>query len=102
MDRFRAIIALLKSITYIVKYCFFRMGEARRRSEKGLQPRSKKSKNKSPRIVPWFPVTLAQRDQFIQLSIRAGWVGIVLLVILWIVVRIIGPAAGWWIPADSR
>ena len=79
------------------------MGEARRRSEKGLQPRMKKNaKNESPRIVSWFPVTQAQRDQFIQLSIRAGWVGIFALVLLWIVVRFIGPAAGWWVPADIR
>tara|TARA_Y100001968_G_scaffold106990_1_gene96717 strand:- start:45 stop:284 length:240 start_codon:yes stop_codon:yes gene_type:complete len=79
------------------------MGEARRRSEQDLQsPSKKKSGNKSPRIVSWFPVTLAQREQFIQLSIRAGWVGIVALVILWIIVRIIGPAAGWWVPADIR
>ena len=79
------------------------MGEARRRSELGLMPRSKKkSTNDSPRIVSWFPVTQAQRDQFIQLSIRAGWVGIAVLVLLWIIVRFIGPAAGWWIPADIR
>ena len=79
------------------------MGEARRRSEQGVQLRSKKnSMNESPRIVSWFPVTQAQRDQFIQLSIRAGWVGIATLVILWIIVRFVGPAAGWWIPADIR
>ena len=79
------------------------MGEARRRSEKGVKPLGKKnSKNESPRIVSWFPVTLSQRDQFIQLSIRAGWVGIAALVILWIIVRFVGPAAGWWIPADIR
>ena len=79
------------------------MGEARRRSKQGLQPRSmKNSRKESPRIVPWFPVTQAQRDQFIKLSIRAGWVGIAALVILWIIVRLIGPAAGWWIPADIR
>ena len=79
------------------------MGEARRRSEQGLKPRSKKnSANESPRIVSWFPVTLAQRDRFIQLSIRAGWVGIIALVTLWVIVRFIGPAAGWWIPADIR
>ncbi len=79
------------------------MGEARRRSKQGLKPRSKKkSGNESPRIVSWFPVTQAQRDQFIQLSIRAGWVGIAVLVILWIIVRLVGPAAGWWIPADIR
>ena len=79
------------------------MGEARRRSEQGLKPRSKKNpRTESPRIVSWFPVTQAQRDQFIQLSIRVGWVGIAALVILWIIVRFIGPAAGWCIPADIR
>ena len=79
------------------------MGKSRRRAEKGLKPRNKKNfKNESPRIISWFPVTQAQRDQFIQLSIRAGWVGIAALVILWILVRFIGPAAGWWIPADIR
>ena len=79
------------------------MGEARRRTEQGLKPRSKKkSINESPRIISWFPVTQAQRDQFIQLSIRAGWVGIAALVALWIIVRFIGPAAGWWIPADVK
>tara|TARA_B100000965_G_scaffold66273_1_gene51957 strand:+ start:3283 stop:3522 length:240 start_codon:yes stop_codon:yes gene_type:complete len=79
------------------------MGEARRRSKQGLKPRSKKnSSNESPRIVSWFPVTQAQRDRFIQLSIRAGWVGIASLVALWVIVRFIGPAAGWWIPADIR
>ena len=79
------------------------MGEARRRAEKGLKPRRKKNfTTESPRIISWFPVTQAQRDQFIQLSIRAGWVGIAALVILWVVVRFIGPAAGWWIPADVR
>ena len=79
------------------------MGEARRRAEKGLKPRRKKFfTTESPRIISWFPVTQAQRDQFIQLSIRAGWVGIAALVILWIIVRFVGPAAGWWIPADIR
>ena len=79
------------------------MGEARKRSQQGLKPRNhKKSSNDSPRIVAWFPVTQAQRDQFIQLSIRGGWVGIILLVLLWITVRFIGPAAGWWVPADMR
>ena len=79
------------------------MGEARRRSDQGLKPRSQKnSSNASPRIVSWFPVTQGQRDQFIELSIRVGWVGIAALVILWIIVRFVGPAAGWWIPADIK
>ena len=79
------------------------MGEARRRSKEGLLPKDrKKSRNESPRIVSWFPVTQSQRDRFIQLSISGGWIGIVLLVLLWVIVRFIGPAAGWWVPADMR
>ena len=82
------------------------MGEARRKSQNGLLPRSKKGGNyelaKSSRIVEWFPVTKKQRDDFISLSIKGGWIGIGLLVVLWLIVRFIGPALGWWIPADVR
>ena len=80
------------------------MGEAKRRKSLGLSPRdvaSKKEINDSPRIINWLPVTENKKDSFIKLSIRASWIGIGLLVLLWIVVRFIGPAAGWWIPADS-
>ncbi len=81
------------------------MGEARRRAEDGLLPRKTKSKSKkrvddSPRIIEWLPVTQRQRDQFFDVSIKTGWVGIGVLVVIWIVVRFVGPAAGWWIPAD--
>ncbi len=77
------------------------MGEARRRTQEGLMPRKNKSKNSdSPRIISWLPITERQRSQFINLSIQAGWVGIGVLVLIWIVVRILGPAAGWWVPAD--
>ena len=79
------------------------MGEARRRAQEGLMPpksNKDKSKNDSPRIISWFPITDEQRNQFIELSIKTGWVGIGVLVFIWIVVRIIGPAAGWWVPAD--
>ena len=79
------------------------MGEARRRSQQGLKSRKKrKTSDKSPRIVAWFPVTQLQRDQFIQFTIRGGWIGISILVLLWVTVRFIGPAAGWWVPADIR
>ena len=57
---------------------------------------------KEERIVPWFPITKKQNQEFIRLSINAGWIGIGGLVLLWLVVRIIGPAAGWWTPADYR
>tara|TARA_B100000963_G_scaffold251462_1_gene220325 strand:+ start:239 stop:484 length:246 start_codon:yes stop_codon:yes gene_type:complete len=81
------------------------MGEAKRKKDLGLSLKNAKKKvdiDNSPRLIEWIPITVNQKDQFIKLSIRAGWVGIVLLVLLWVVVRFIGPAAGWWTPADAR
>ena len=80
------------------------MGEAKRRKKLGLS--SKKNNlnsevDKSPRLFEWLPLTINQRDNLIKLSIKASWFGIGALVVLWIVVRFIGPAAGWWTLADS-
>ena len=80
------------------------MGEAKRRKTLGLPPKKHNTKNivdQSPRVFSWLPITVNQKDSFIKLSIKAGWFGIGVLLILWVVVRFIGPAAGWWIPADS-
>ena len=81
------------------------MGEAKRRKTLGLPPKKNKNiKNKvdqSPRVFYWLPITVEQKDSLIKLSIKASWFGIGALVILWLVVRFIGPAAGWWTPADS-
>ena len=80
------------------------MGEAKRRKTLGLNPKKNITKTKfdqSPRLFQWLPITLNQRDRLIQLSIKASWFGIGGVVILWIVVRFIGPAAGWWTLADS-
>ena len=80
------------------------MGEAKRRKTLGIPSKKNNIKTKgdqSPRVFDWLPMTVNQRDSFIKLSIRGGWIGIGGLVILWIVVRFIGPAAGWWTPADS-
>ena len=80
------------------------MGEAKRRKILGLSPKKNDIKDKvvqSPRIFDWLPVTINQKDSLIKLSIKAGWFGIGTLVIIWVIVRFIGPAAGWWIPADS-
>ena len=80
------------------------MGEAKRRQKLGLPPRDiipTKKVDNSPRIINWLPFTENQKNDFIKLSIRTGWFGIALLILLWIVVRFIGPAAGWWIPADN-
>tara|TARA_Y100001968_G_scaffold70591_1_gene61741 strand:- start:1444 stop:1689 length:246 start_codon:yes stop_codon:yes gene_type:complete len=81
------------------------MGEAKRRSKKGLDQFGKNKatkKDTSSRIFDWLPITEQQEKSFIQFTIRASWIGIVLLVLLWIVVRFIGPAIGWWVPADLR
>ncbi len=80
------------------------MGEARRRADQGLPPRQKKtnSTDNSPRIFSWLPITQQQWIQFTGLSIRVGWYGIGLLILIWLVVRFVGPAAGWWVPADAR
>tara|TARA_Y100000589_G_scaffold331861_1_gene387503 strand:- start:865 stop:1110 length:246 start_codon:yes stop_codon:yes gene_type:complete len=80
------------------------MGEAKRRKNLGISPRVSDKKeiiDISPRILSWLPFTENQKNKFIELSIRTGWVGIALLIMLWITVRFIGPAAGWWTPADN-
>ena len=80
------------------------MGEAKRRKKLSSPPKQNNIKTKlddSPRLFEWLPFTNNQRDSFIKLSIKASWFGIGGLVILWIVVRFIGPAAGWWTLADS-
>ena len=76
------------------------MGEARRRSQKGLPPKEgKKTTNKSSLLLP---ITEDRRDQFFKLTKMGAWVGIALLIVFWIIVRFIGPAAGWWVLADAR
>ena len=80
------------------------MGEAKRRKTLGLPPKKNNATTKlddSPRVFESLPFTINQRDNLIKLSIKASWFGIGGLVILWVVVRFIGPAAGWWTLADS-
>jgi len=82
----------------------FDMGEAKRRKNLGLPPKTKlknSNKDNSPRLFEWLPITENQKDNFIKVTIRGGWIGIGLLIALWVVVRFIGPALGLWTPADS-
>lgn len=82
------------------------MGEARRRAAQGLPPRQSrpaersKPADTSPRIVNWLPLTRGQADRFVQITSRGAWIGIGSLVVFWVTVRFIGPAAGWWTLAD--
>ena len=79
------------------------MGEARRRNSKSLKELSSKKPFNSPkRIISWFPITIDQREQFFAITKLGAWIGIGILVVLWIFVRVIGPALGWWTPADIR
>jgi hypothetical protein len=79
------------------------MGEAKRRAIQGLPPRQKKVDkplDTSPRIVSWLPLSRNQADRFVSLTTRGAWYGIGALVLFWVTVRFIGPAAGWWSLAD--
>jgi hypothetical protein len=67
------------------------MGEAKRRQANPDADSSQKD-----RIVAWLPLTKTQAQQFVQLSTKGAWFGIGAMALLWITVRLIGPAAGWW------
>ncbi|WP_320666856.1 DUF2839 domain-containing protein [Prochlorococcus sp. MIT 1307] len=79
------------------------MGEARRRVEQGLPPRQSKIKRgDTSRLFPWPSNDKSPREQFYSITQRGAWIGIGLLLVVWVVVRFVGPALGWWIPADIR
>jgi hypothetical protein len=67
------------------------MGEAKRRKtalgEKYGQEQT---------ILPWLPITKTQAEQFIKWTTRGAWIGIGMMIAIWITVRFIGPALGWW------
>ncbi|MFM7363938.1 MAG: DUF2839 domain-containing protein [Cuspidothrix sp.] len=68
------------------------MGEAKRRkntlgSEYGQD---------TTKILPWIPITKTQASQFVSITTRGAWIGIGMMVFLWVTVRFIGPAFGWW------
>jgi len=48
------------------------------------------------RIFPWLPLTKRQGEQFVQWTTRGAWIGIGVMVAIWVTVRIIGPGFGWW------
>ncbi|MEG4629976.1 DUF2839 domain-containing protein [Microcoleus sp. AR_TQ3_B6] len=68
------------------------MGEAKRRKESIGDEYGKEE-----RILPWLPITKTQSEDFVKWTSRGSWIGISLLVAWWIVVRFVGPAAGWWV-----
>lgn len=78
------------------------MGEARRRASQGLPPRQQKlNPEDAERLIAWLPLTRNQASQFVSITTRGAWIGIGALVVFWVVVRFVGPAAGWWTLADT-
>jgi hypothetical protein len=69
----------------------YSMGEAKRRKQSGVD-----TAGQSDRIVAWLPLTAKQAQDFVSWSTRGAWFGIGGLALLWLTVRLIGPAAGWW------
>jgi hypothetical protein len=67
------------------------MGEAKRR-----QATQGENYGQEKKLVSWLPLTASQAQQFVQWTTRGAWIGIGGLVLLWLTVRWIGPAAGWW------
>jgi hypothetical protein len=50
--------------------------------------------------VSWLPLTKNQTQQFVAVTTKGAWFGIGAMALLWIMVRFIGPAAGWWTLSD--
>ncbi len=68
------------------------MGEAKRRK----QALGEKYGQETERILPWVPITKKQAEQFVTITTRGAWIGIGLMVAIWVTIRFIGPAFGWW------
>ncbi len=67
------------------------MGESKRRKETlGDQY------GKDERILPWLPITQRQGQDFYSWTTRGAWIGIGAMAGIWITVRFLGPALGWW------
>ncbi|EAZ89587.1 DUF2839 domain-containing protein [Crocosphaera chwakensis] len=67
------------------------MGEAKRRKEAlGEQY------GQEERILPWLPISKRQGQAFYQWTTRGAWVGIGIMVAIWLTVRVVGPGLGWW------
>lgn len=67
------------------------MGEAKRRKE-ALGDKY----GEEPTILPWLPLTKSQAQKLYQTTTKGAWIGIGLLVVLWLIIRLVGPAFGWW------
>ncbi len=67
------------------------MGEAKRRKEALGEQYGKEDP-----ILRGIPITKSQADRFVKWTTTGAWIGIGIMVAVWITVRFIGPGFGWW------
>ncbi|MBC6421960.1 MAG: DUF2839 domain-containing protein [Hormoscilla sp. SP5CHS1] len=67
------------------------MGEAKRRKA-ALGDKY----GQEPTILPWLPITKSQADKFMKWTTTGAWIGIGIMIVVWLTVRFIGPGLGWW------
>jgi Protein of unknown function (DUF2839) len=70
-----------------------RMGESKRRKE---ELGGSYGKDSQDYIFPGIPITKQQSEEFIDITSKCAWFGMVTMVIGWVVIRFIGPSFGWW------
>lgn len=68
------------------------MGESKRRKEE-----LGKNYGKPELIVSWLPFLTKQKaTQFVQITSTGAWLGIGTMIVIWVIIRFIGPTFGWW------
>jgi hypothetical protein len=67
------------------------MGEAKRRKE-ALGNKYGQEET----ILSWLPITKTQADRFYKWTTKGAWIGIGGLAVVWLTIRFVGPAFGWW------
>lgn len=68
------------------------MGESKRRKTALGNEYGKDSE----RFIAWIPITKKQAGKFIQITTKGAWIGIGVMIAVWLTVRFIGPAFGFW------
>jgi hypothetical protein len=68
------------------------MGESKRRKDQLGDKYGKQEET----VLPWLPITKSQSEQFIKITTKGAWIGIGVMVAIWVTIRLIGPAFGWW------
>ncbi len=69
------------------------MGEAKRRKNHGTPDSDQEL------VFPQLkdlPLTKGQVRAIYNWTTRGAWAGIILLAIVWVVIRFVGPTFGWW------